>query len=53
MDELKAFITSDRKMDATIKQCLLQIVDLMGTGIGQPGPQGIQGPTGPAGPPWW
>lgn len=49
MNDLKTFISSHRKMDAAVMECLLKIVDAIETGSGTPGPQGEVGPAGPAG----
>ena len=55
MDDLITFIKSHRKMDGATRECLIAIVNAMGTGVGTPGAPGPQGPSGadgaPGGPP--
>jgi len=53
MDELRSFITSQRKMDPSTRDCLLMLVDAIQQRDviqGPPGPEGAPGAPGPAGP---
>jgi hypothetical protein len=55
MDEIRNFIYSHRKMDPTVRDCLLMMADLIENSSseaaqGPPGPIGPAGPEGPAGP---
>ncbi len=54
MDEIKNFILSQRKMDESVRQCLLMIVNAVSVQASTPGPQGppgVDGAPGPQGPP--